>query len=170
MRHFTGIVLLSIGAAILYGLIHDQITAHLAVEYFSVEHPPVLGGLTDPFLLGLVWGVLATWWVGLLLGIPLAVSARISPNRLPPLHARDLVRPIGILLVCMAVCAFLAGLTGWANALSGKPPHTLRPALSAVRWAHNASYISGICGGFVLCAATFRRRLRLLSAEPPKAA
>ena len=131
-----------------------------------MEHPPVFGGLTDPFLLGLVWGVIAIWWVGLFLGIPLAVSARISPHRLPPLLARDLVRPLAVLLACMAVCAFLAGVTGWANAQAGKPPHYVRPALSAVRWAHNASYLSGICGGFALCAATLRRRLLLMEAAP----
>ena len=165
MRHHLGIVGLSIGAAILYGLVHDQITAHLAVEYFSVYHPPVFGGLTDPLLLGLAWGVIATWWVGLFLGVPLAFSARAGSARLPKLSARDLVRPLLSLLACMAVCAFLAGITGWANAQSGKPPYRVRPAFSAVRWAHNTSYVVGICGGFVLCAATVRRRLIMATAQ-----
>ncbi len=168
MRHFFGIVLLSIGAAILYGLVHDQITAHLAVEYFSVYHPPVFGGLTDPFLLGLVWGVIATWWVGLLLGVPLAICARAFGGKIPPLTARDLLCPLGILLLCMAVCAFLAGTFGWIDADIDPPARNpVRPPLSAVQWAHNTSYLVGICGGFVLCAATVWRRLKMKDAPLP---
>ena len=60
----------------LYGVAHDLVTAHLSVEYFTVAHPPI--GTDDPFLLALVWGVLATWWVGVLLGVPLAAAARLG--------------------------------------------------------------------------------------------
>ena len=28
-------------AAIVYGIVHDQVTAHLCVEYFTIAHPPV---------------------------------------------------------------------------------------------------------------------------------
>ena len=81
------IVLFCTGAAIVYGLIHDQITAHLCVEYFSVAHPPVFP-TRSPFLLALGWGVIATWWVGLPLGLGLAGVARIGPG--PKLALRDL--------------------------------------------------------------------------------
>ena len=164
MRHSLGIVLLSIFAAVLYGELHDQVTAHLAMEYFSVYHPPVLGGLTDPFLLAVVWGFIATWWVGLFLGVPLGLSARAASLRLPPLTARDLVRPLLHLLAAMALCAFLAGVVGWQAAQNKSP------ALSAVRWAHNASYLSGICGGFVLCGATLRRRFIMRGESLPRQA
>ena len=52
-------------------------------------------------LLALGWGVLATWWVGLALGIYLAVACRVG--RRPKLTAGDLVRPLGVLLAWMAV-------------------------------------------------------------------
>ena len=35
------IILLCIFAAIVYGIIHDQITARVCIEYFTVGHPPV---------------------------------------------------------------------------------------------------------------------------------
>ena len=61
------VILLCIGSAICYGIVHDQITARICVEYFIIGHPPVFG--TDsPTLLGLGWGVIASWWVGLILG------------------------------------------------------------------------------------------------------
>lgn len=46
---------LCVTAAILYGIVHAQITARLAVEYFTIGHvsPP---GLVSHTLLGLYWG------------------------------------------------------------------------------------------------------------------
>ncbi len=53
------IIILCLGAAVGYGIAHDQVTARVCVEYFTVGHPPVFQ--TDsPMLLGLGWGVLAT--------------------------------------------------------------------------------------------------------------
>ena len=73
------IVALSILAAVSYGIVHDQITARVCVEYFTIGHPQVLAVPTDsPTVLGFVWGVIATWWVGLGLGIPLALAARLG--------------------------------------------------------------------------------------------
>ncbi|MBV8223051.1 MAG: hypothetical protein JO293_06785, partial [Candidatus Eremiobacteraeota bacterium] len=66
---------LCIAAAVLYGELHDQITARVCVEYFTIGHPPLFP-TDDPTLLGLGWGVVATWWVGLVLGAGLAVAAR----------------------------------------------------------------------------------------------
>ena len=54
------IILGCVVASVIYGVIHDQITARICVEYFTIGHPPVFG--TDsPTLLGLGWGVIATW-------------------------------------------------------------------------------------------------------------
>jgi len=54
------IILLSIAAVILYGIVHDQVTARMCVEYFTIGHPPIFG-TDDPTLLGVGWGILATW-------------------------------------------------------------------------------------------------------------
>lgn len=60
---FLKIVALCISASVLYGIVHDQITARICVEYFTVFHPPVFA-TTSPTLLGFGWGVIATWWAG----------------------------------------------------------------------------------------------------------
>ncbi len=57
------IIFLCVFSAVVYGILHDQITARICVEYFTIGHPPVFG-TDDPTLLGLGWGVIATWWVG----------------------------------------------------------------------------------------------------------
>ena len=90
---FVGIVLFSIAAAVFYGIAHDQVTARVCVEYFTIGHPPVFH-TTSPTLLALGWGALATWWVGLPLGIFLACASRLGAW--PRLTVRDLVRPLSL--------------------------------------------------------------------------
>jgi len=107
------IILLSIAAAIAYGILHDQVTARICVEYFTIGHAPIFG-TENPTLLGIGWGILATWWVGLFLGVPLAVVARAG--RRPKRDAAWLVRPIVALMAVSACGAVVAGFIGWVLA------------------------------------------------------
>jgi hypothetical protein len=89
------IITLCIGMAVVCGILHDQVTARVCVEYFTIGHPPLFD--TDsPTLLGLGWGIIATWWVGAVMGYALALSARAG--RRPKRGVRSLVRPIFNLL------------------------------------------------------------------------
>ncbi len=144
-----------IAAAILYGIVHDQVTARVCVEYFTVYHPHVINS-TSPTLLALTWGVLATWWVGAILGYLLVLAARLG--RRPRLTACDLLRPLLLVLAAMAVVALGAGVIGYCT-------DPLTPRFSADLWAHTASYITGTLGGIALCIWTLRRR-RWLAQHP----
>lgn len=159
------IVLFAMLAAIGYGILHDQVTAHLCVEYFTVAHPPVFP-TESPFLLGLGWGVIATWWVGLILGTVLAASARLG--RAPKIGLASLRRPIALLMAASALAALIAGVIGalthagglfilpeeWAAVIA--PDRQTR--FTAAAWAHSASYASGGLGGLVIIARTIRAR------------
>src|SRR2546422_871526 len=103
-------------AAILYGILHDQVTARVCVEYFTIGHPPVFD-TDDPTMLGIGWGIIATWWVGLLLGVPLAMVARTGSR--PKRNVDTLIRPLIGLLAVMAGCALIAGILGWVLAEYG---------------------------------------------------
>jgi hypothetical protein len=166
----VGIVVLCIGAAITYGIVHDQVTARVCVEYFTIGHYPVFN-TTDPTLLGIGWGIIATWWVGLLLGIPLAFVARAGerPKRSP----NSLVRPVGVVLIVMGVASLIAGLVGWLLArlgwvmlvgpLADSVPTDKQVPFIADLWAHSASYLAGIIGGLVLMNRVWQsRKLREL--------
>jgi hypothetical protein len=155
---YIKIVLLCVIASIIYGIVHDMFTAHICVEYFTIFHPPIFGGTQSPVLLALGWGVIATWWMGVLLGIPLAVFAQIGSN--PKRDAESLVRPLAILLVVMAICAITAGIIGFNSAKSGdfavwkdmasKIPPEKHVVFLADLAAHNASYAVGTVGAIVL--------------------
>jgi hypothetical protein len=160
-----GVVLMCVLAAVGYGVALDQVTARVCVEYFTVGHPPVFP-TDDPTLLGLGWGIIASWWVGLLLGVPLAVAARAGPRPVRP--TGSLVRPVAGLLAVTAGCAAAAGVAGWGLASAGlvvlvgpladEVPADRHVPFLADLWAHSASYLVGFVGGIVVTISVWRSR------------
>lgn len=166
------IILLSIAAAIAYGILHDQVTARICVEYFTIGHAPIFG-TEDPTLLGIGWGILATWWVGLFLGVPLAIVSRAGKR--PKRDAASLVRPIVLLMVVSAGGAFVAGLLGWMLASRGvvrlvgpmadSVPADRHVAFLIDGFAHTASYGFGFVGGLIVMALVWHWRLTAEAAQ-----
>lgn len=164
------ILLLCILSAVAYGILHDQVTARVCVEYFTIGHPPVFP--TDsPTLLGLGWGIIATWWVGLMLGLPLACVSRLGVW--PKLTVAGLFRPIGVLLGAVGCVSLMAGFTGFFMARSGmvwlvEPLRSLVPESKhaffiADLWAHLAAYGVGSLGGLILCGWILSTRRKTAS-------
>ncbi|MGL6073516.1 MAG: hypothetical protein ACRC8S_05060 [Fimbriiglobus sp.] len=162
------ILLLAVFAACGYGIIHDQITARLCVEYFTVGHKNPFP-TEDPTLLGFCWGIYATWWVGLLLGWALIIAARVG--RRVPRTAASLVKPTLFLLVVMAAFAAVAGVIGQMLGQTGKltlnpdianlVPRNKHAAFVACMLAHSVSYYVGFVGGGIQIAIIWATRKRL---------
>ena len=161
------IILLSTVAAMGYGVVHDQITARLCVEYFTIAHPPLFH-TTSPTLLGICWGIAATFGVGIVLGVVLGL---VSQSEGPPsTPIPRLVRLIVCLLAIMAICASLAGLLGVElsrRSIVGFPaflpatiPDSQHDRFMAVWFAHGASYLVGITGGVLVIVRIWRERGR----------
>ncbi|MBX9791060.1 MAG: hypothetical protein K2Y37_19245 [Pirellulales bacterium] len=161
------IAALCIGSAIVYGIVHDQVTARVCVEYFTIGHPPVLN-TESPTFLALGWGIIATWWVGAILAVPAMLSARVGSW--PKLTAADLVQPIAMLLMAMAVASLAAGVAGYFTARAGhvwlveplasRVPHEKQVTFLADLWAHSAAYGVGFVGGLAVCIWAIVRRAR----------
>ena len=164
----VAIVILSVFAAILFGIVHDQITTRICLEYFTIGHPKVINS-ESPTLLAFTWGVLATWWVGVILGFPLALSSRIG--KWPKLTYRDQVKPLFYMLMVMFVCAFSVGLCAFWFTYS-LPPGNFTDILGprilpevqnrfVVVWSmHLTSYAAGFVGGVTLMVRTILLRKR----------
>jgi len=158
------ICLLCTIAAIAYGIVHDQVTVRICVEYFSVFHPTILP-LSSPTLLALQWGIVATWWIGAAFGVLLSIAARGGSRK--PLNALDLRRKIMSLLVCMSIASLVAGAIGFVLTKHGffdldwiktvLPPEK-HAGFMADLWAHSASYLVGIVGGVIVCTQTYISR------------
>jgi hypothetical protein len=168
MIEYLKILALGVGAAVVYGVLHDQVTARLCVEYFTVFHVKVVE-TTSPTLLALVWGVMGTWWVALLLAVPVALFARVG--RRPKLTARDLLVPVLVLMLAMAVASGTGGVLGYARAEAGaltvpepfasRIPAEKHSLFLADLWAHRASYGTAYFGSIVLWGWCSYRRIRL---------
>lgn len=167
------IILLCMASAIFYGICHDQVTARVCVEYFTVGHDPIFP-TESPTLLAFGWGTLATWWVGLILGGLLALLSRAG--LWPKLDAAHLIRPIACLLIVMAVASLLAGITGYRLAessgfvlpepLGSRIPKDHHHAFFADSLAHLAAYVVGILGGLIVCVRALVQRRRVARAAP----
>lgn len=159
------IVFICILAAIFYGIVHDQITARICIEYFTIGHPPVFG-TENPTLLGLGWGVIATWWMGLGLGIPLAFVCRAGNRR--KINPNEMIKPIAKLLFIMAIMAISCGVAGWLLAsvnfvqlqgdISLRIPRNRHVLFLTDAFAHSASYAVGFFGGLIVIAKTWKKR------------
>jgi hypothetical protein len=161
------IVLLCVGAAIVYGIGHDHITARISLEYFTIGHPPILGGTQDPSLLAFGWGVIATWWVGVMLGVPAAVLARAGSR--PKFGWRDLRVAIAVLMGVVAISAVVGGLVGYATGglvanaswFHEQGIHGNRIIrFTTAAGAHQAAYGAGFIGGILTWGWIWWRRGR----------
>jgi hypothetical protein len=159
------IILLCIAAAVTYGVLHDQVTARLCVEYFTVAHPPIFSA-TSPTIIALCWGVAATAGIGTILGVLLALVAHAGNES--ALSASRLIRPVIRLLFTMALAALAAGACGYWLARRGvipiptvfadSIPRVHHDAFMAVWFAHGASYLIGLGGGMYLMFCVWRSR------------
>lgn len=158
-------VLLCLFGAVAFGVLHDLITANLCVEYFTIAHPKVIES-QNPVLLAFVWGALATWWVGLILGI--LIMCFNSIGKVAKIPFSKIKRYVIRLLLIMPLTSLLAGLIGYLLAktnaihligeLAETIPFEKQTAFLAVAWAHVSSYIVGLIGGVVICMKIWIQR------------
>jgi membrane associated rhomboid family serine protease len=83
----------------------------------------------------------------------------------PKLRARDLLKPLLVLLGCMAILSLAAGACGYLSTSAGPDPFVdwalppeKRAAFYFDAWAHAAAYGAGFLGGLCVCGIIIRRR------------
>ena len=162
------IIFACIGAAIFYGIIHDQITIRLCPEYFTAFHPFLIAtqSLT---LLALAWAVVATWWMGLIIGIFVSAAARWGAW--PKLSLSDIKNHIAVFIFILGGLALMAGVIGYfgyrAHLFSAPdiPADTLDPdrypRFVAAWFMHLTSYFAGGLGALILCTMILVKRRAL---------
>lgn len=164
MLKFFAIIGICIGAAIIYGVIHDQATVRISREYFTVFHHDI--GAKSPTMMALYWGIVATWWVGAGLGLMIAIVSRVG--RAPKVEPLEVLVPIVYLLLFTMLMAILAGIGGGIAGSNGwleigeqwreKIPAERRVGFLVNLWAHRASYAAGAIGGVFLAGWIAGRR------------
>jgi len=126
------------------GIAIDLVTAHVAVEYFTVYHPPMVES-ESPLVMALVWGVVASWWFGAIGG---GILAFVNLRRAVPL-APKAVRPmmvracVAIWLVMMLVLVTAYGLIALLPPDQRRASFEADRRLMSVSLAHMTEYVLG---------------------------
>lgn len=156
------IIGLCVLASIIYGIAHDLITAHVCVEYFTVHHPKIIES-TSPLAMALLWGILATWWMGVFFGGMIAIAARVG--RLQKIGWREIIRPLALTLSCAWFLAMMFGLGLYLVARYGAGTSGVGSEydrrLLVVGTIHALSYLLTAIGGIGLVGWTIWKRSSL---------
>lgn len=147
--------------SVVFGIAHDLVTAHVAVDYFTVHHPRLVPS-ESPVVMALLWGILATFWVGAIGGAFVGIINSVRQLPVPVSRIRRaLVRVlIGIWVSSMAV---LGAVLLFAHSLpirERKPSFEHDARLVAVAITHAYSYFAAAVAivGFALFVALARPR------------
>lgn len=199
-KEYGKIIAASVIAAIAYGIINDQVTARVCLEYFSkgfheqmmnewVGIPfldtcrEILINTSSPTVYAFIWGTIATWWVGLPLGIILAGASRVGSW--PKLTAQELIKPLACTMTGVGIASLMSGIYGYFahksffnNFLDTLPANEIDNTVfvspsymdgvsvknglrfMANGYAHNAAYTFGIIGGLALAVYALHKRYK----------
>lgn len=183
MKKLIALILILIIAPIIggiYGMLHDQITYTISNEYYTkfkfiqfgldhwgmgtdigTEAAPEIK-LDNPRLGAAIVGVLATWWVGMIIGIILGLIGLMHQNAkkmfIITMKASLLTVVIALLV---GLLGLLYGKLALANNLSnGSLPNNLinKTNFIMVGSMHNFSYLGGLIGMIISIIYSIRKR------------
>ena len=167
MKQILLIMLLCIFVVLTYGIVHNQLTTRISLEYFTIGHHKIINS-SAPTNLGIAWGLYSNWWIGLSFGILLSLAARAGNWK--KRNVFSLVKPLCFVSLFSALAAGIAGYLGYKLTESGVlglsatlsdavPPAKHAPYIAAL-WMHTASYFAGTAGSLILALLVFTGRIR----------
>ncbi|RXK59243.1 hypothetical protein ESA94_13965 [Lacibacter luteus] len=171
MRKFgviTSLIFIVIIIAGIYGILHDQITYSISPEYFTKFKYKQFGFESEQFgghrATVAVIGFLATWWMGLFIGIPLGLLSLIFPDY------KKMASVLKKSLFLVILIAVLTGIGGFVygkfilvnNGVSWWLPDDLidKSSFIIVGSIHNSSYLGGIAGLLTATVYMFMQKRR----------
>ncbi len=138
----------------------DLVTAHVAVEYFTVHHPKVAES-KSPVIMALVWGVGASWWFGAIAGGVLATVNTRRPIPLPLTTLRLMMAKACAVLwiLMMLILATTYGLIGLIPVEQRRATFDFDRRIMAVALTHLTEYVLGAIALVVVAVRVWRTRL-----------
>ncbi|MFO0912369.1 MAG: hypothetical protein U0795_05405 [Pirellulales bacterium] len=161
LRRFLTIVLGATGLACLLGIAVDLVTAHVAVEYFTVHHPHIVDS-ESPWVMALVWGIGASWWFGAVAGL---IVATINHRRQEPIEPGRILKwsAISCVILWMVMMGILVGVLALANTIPveiRRPTFDFDRRIMAVAMAHQFEYLLGAIALAIVAIITWRSGLQ----------
>lgn len=162
---YSKIILMTTLSAVCYGITHDLITTHINFDYFASDrthhgpytrvHFPYIYKSQNKILYALLWGTIATWWVGLPLGLVWAVAGRCGDDK-QKLNWKDLISLDSILMGSMLLTSLSIGIGDYLSN---------HDSFKMVATMHETSYLAGILAGIVTSIYTYNVRKPITAAK-----
>lgn len=166
--NFIVIILASTIIAGIYGILHDQVTYSISREYYTLFKFEQFGindwGVSDERIKAGIIGFLATWWVGLILGIFYAISSLfLNSNKSLKVSLQAILLNIGIAIIFGIVGYFYGALFLNAESSNLFIPEgaTNVQAYINVGSIHNFGYSGGFLGMVIGIFYQVRRTKKL---------
>jgi hypothetical protein len=172
-----GAIILSIILAGIFGILHDQVTYSISHEYFTkfkffqfgLANSDNDGTLPNPRQAVSVVGFLATWWVGIFIGLGLGLTGLIFI---------DYKKMFKAILIALAITFFITIITSFIGFLYGKlyltrtgvdwwlPDNLIdKNSFITVGSIHNFSYLGGFSGLVISIVYLIRKNKTQRSSE-----
>jgi hypothetical protein len=170
------LALLGMAATLIFNCGQQLTLAYLCPPYFY-EGLYDYFHTTNPLTLGLGWGVIGSWWVGLPLSVIFALVATVGAW--PRLFARRALPLVAFLVLGLWLASLVIGATGYFVARAhtqgaevflarwlplGWEFYLSDPEtwwrFSAASWADTAAYYTGAAGALLLCGVALVLRWR----------
>lgn len=162
------IVVGSVLIAIVYGIAHDMVTAHTEISYFTIFHPRISDS-NSPVVMALMWGVIATWWIGAIIGVLLALCAQLGSKQSIPARyvLKSLTRATAVVfIIAMATLAAMLRFCEGKTVEFQPDPSDTSGRFLAVLITHNVSYFLSALVAVGMCVSILVRRSKPVLEEP----
>lgn len=153
---FFMLLIMAAGAAALFGALHNQVSYSVGPTYFTeFKFIQFSIGEALPYRFGAaVVGVLASWWMGPLIGLPAFLYGLLAVPSARSYFAAGIGSIIVVILLATtgAIAGLLGGLiadsTGLMDDMITFPDGPSRQDLLRAGFMHDASYLAGALGLF----------------------
>ena len=165
------IVFISIILALIYGILHNQISYSISPEYFTKFKFEQFGfveyGLDTTRLTTSLIGIWSTWWFGLLIGLIIGIVGFTQPTTKIMWKSSfgAIIRTLGI-AIGMGIVGILVGkfIISNINAYWNLPADlTDRKSFLTAGTMHNFSYLGGIIG--LIYGIIYQLKIKKASAQ-----
>ena len=168
---FVGLMALAVVTAGGFGVVHNQLSVSVGPSYFTDFKFPQFGMPPDISLRAgaALVGWQASWWMGLIAGLPVLGFGLIRAPSAGALWAGGVGAIITVVMTA-AICALLGLGAGFAYVASGlnlltPSPNVIPAEYFRAGFMHDASYLGGMLGAF-LAMFTMARATRLPTSAP----
>ncbi len=174
---FVLVILAAISAAV-FGALHNQLSYSVGPDYFHVIKFPQFNLAPDvsPRVGAAIVGVQASWWMGVIVGIPAFLYGlfRVPTARTYLAAGIGAIGAVVLLSAFAALLGLIAGIalagSGWFADLIAIPAGLDRAEFLRAGMMHDASYLGGALGALVAFWPMHRAvaidRARLTGGQP----